>query len=127
MAAAIIPILTAVGPSLISLIAGLVHRSAPAAEQQLGPGTGPVKFAQVFGDVIAALNRAASAGQIDKLLPSDQEIQLIIQSVVSSMKLAGLLSASQAADISQAISTPAPAGQQGIILTAGQSLTITVR
>lgn len=90
-AAAIIPAVTAIAPSLIDLITGLVHKGAPVAEQQLGPKTGPVKFARVFGEVMAYLQNAAAAGQIDKTLPSDQTVQTIIQAVVTSMNLSGML------------------------------------
>lgn len=118
MAAAIVPIVEAIAPSLISLIAGLVHKSAPAAEQQFGSGTGPVKFAAVFGDVITALQSAAKAGQIDKQLPSDQTIQVIIQAVVSSMNLQGQISGAPAS---------ASMPQQTIQLSSGQSITIAVK
>jgi hypothetical protein len=91
--AAFIPIIASVAPSIISLIAGLVHKNAPIAEATHGPGTGPVKFADVFTAVITALQSAAAAGQIDKTLPSDDSIKAIIQAVVSSMQLSGLLGA----------------------------------
>ncbi len=91
MAAALVPLITTVAPSIISLIAGLVHKSAPAAETQFGPSTGPVKFATVFGDVMTGLQNAAAANQIDKTLPPDQTVQVIIQSIVTSMKLQGML------------------------------------
>ncbi len=77
--------------SAITLIAGLVHQKAPVLEDVRGPGTGPVKFTDLFGSVITDLQKAAAAGQIDKVLPSDDLIKLIMQSVVTSMKLQGQL------------------------------------
>lgn len=118
MAAAIIPLITAIAPEIINLIAGLVHKSAPAAEAANGPGTGPVKFAQVFSDVITALTAAANAGTIYKTLPADEVIKTVIQAVVSSMNMTGLL----------ASSTPsAPPAPQQIWLASGQSLVIGVK
>lgn len=112
MAAAIIPIVASLAPDIIGLIAGLVHKHAPIAEAT-GPGTGPVKFADVFGAVMTALQNAAAAGSISKQLPSDEAIKSIIQAVVSSMKLSGLLD------------SPVPVAGQSYTLRAGQSLTIT--
>jgi hypothetical protein len=116
MAAVALPLISALAPSIIDLIAGLVHKSAAAAEAVNGPKTGPVKFAEVFEDVMTALQKAATAGQIAKDLPPDATVQLIIQSVVSSMKLAGLLDGA---------TLPVPANPQAISLKSGQSITIT--
>lgn len=130
MAAAVIPALEAVAPEIISLITGLVHKAAPAAEQQYGPKTGPVKFADVFGQVITALQNAAKAGQIDKALPSDQTVQLIIQSVVSSMNLSGMLTGAPASTMTNkttATGFSLGVGSQNVILSAGQTLTVTVK
>lgn len=91
MAGALIPLVATVAPPLINLIAGLVHKAAPIAEQKHGPGTGPVKFSDVFNSVIVSLQNAALAGQIDKTLPPDDVIKTIIQAVVSSMQLSGVL------------------------------------
>lgn len=118
MAAAIIPIITGLAPTIIDLIAGLVHKQAPVAEATLGAGTGPVKFADVFSYVVGALTKAATAGQIDKTLPSDDAIKLVIQSVVSSLKLQGLLTSE---------TTPsAIAGTQSVTLKSGETLTVQV-
>jgi len=117
MATAIIPIITGLAPALIELIAGLVHQFAPREEQQLGAGTGQAKMANVFSDVVQSLQKAAAVGTIPKELPPDQTIGLIIQSVVSSMKLSGLLEPPPTA-------TLAPA--QDITLRPGQSVRITV-
>lgn len=92
MAAAIIPLIAGIAPPIINLIAGLVNKHAPAAETQFGPGTGPIKFADVFSNVINALQKSASAGTIDKTLPPDDTIKLIIQSIVSSLNISGQLS-----------------------------------
>ncbi len=116
MAAAAIGLgLTLLEPVLANLIAGLVHRHAPAIEQQYGPGTGQVKIPELFDRVIGDLTKAATAGTIGKALPSDDIVRVVIQSVVSSMKLSGQLDAA----------APVPAGQ-AVTLRAGQSLTITV-
>lgn len=89
--AAFIPLAATLAPSIIDLITSLVHHKAPQVEQQLGGGTGPVKFGDVFSYVMASLNAAATAGQIDKQLPSDDLVKLIIQSVVTSMNKFGML------------------------------------
>ena len=120
MATALIPILTSVAPEIISLITGLVHKSAPAAEATYGAGTGPVKLATVFGDVMTALQSAASAGTISKTLPADSEVQLIIQSVVASLQASGALT-------SPVTPTVTPATTQTVTLASGQSLTIRVQ
>lgn len=94
MAATIVPIIAQLAPTIVSLITALVHKAAPVAETTNGPGTGPVKFAQVFQSVVTDLNTAANAGQISKTLPDDNTIQTIIQAVVTSMQLSGMLPAS---------------------------------
>lgn len=91
MAAALIPLIAGLAPSIINLIASLVHQHAPQAEMANGPGTGPVKFADVFAAVIDALQKAAASGAIDKTLPPDEQIKMIIQAVVNSMQLSGVL------------------------------------
>jgi hypothetical protein len=91
MAAAIIPLIAGLAPSIINLITSLIHQNAPVAETTYGPGTGPVKFADVFASVIAALQKAAAAGTIDKTLPGDDIIKAIIQAVVTSMQMSGTL------------------------------------
>lgn len=108
--AAAAPIAQAVLPEIISLIAGLVHKAAPAAEAANGPATGPVKFADVFVQVMGNLVKAHAAGQI-ATLPDDPTVKIIIQTVVTSMKLLGALS-------------PA-APDQSIAIKAGQTITIT--
>ncbi len=119
MAAAIIPLALSLaetfGPKIADLIAGLTHKHAPAVEAVSGPSTGPVKLADLFSLVIGDLSRAAVAGTIPKALPSDDIVRVVIQSVVSSMKLSGQL------DAAAAPSTPGT-----VTLRAGQSLTITV-
>lgn len=115
MATAFIPLITALAPELIALIAGLIHQAAPAAEASNGPQTGPVKFAEVFQDVVGKLQAAAAAGQIGKELPSDDTIKLIIQAVVTSMKITGTLSPAPA---------PVAISTQSISLKLGQTLTI---
>lgn len=123
MAAAIIPLAAAIAPSIIDLIAGLVHKFAPVAEATNPPKTGPVKFTQVFGDVMTALQNAANAGQIDKALPNDETIKAVIQAVVSSMKIGGLLGSST----SPATPATPAAGPQPLALKPGQTITITLQ
>jgi hypothetical protein len=122
MAAAAIPLIANLAPGLISLIVGLVHKQAPIAEAVHGPSTGAVKFGDVFASVIQSLTTAATAGSIPKELPADETIKTIIQAVVSSMQLSGLLGTTAV--------LPAPvlavANPQTIVLKAGQSVTITV-
>lgn len=89
--AAFVPLIAEIAPELINLIVGLVHKKAPIAEASNGPSTGAVKFSEVFQAVIAALNTAAAAGQINKALPPDDTIKTIIQAVVQSMQLSGLI------------------------------------
>ena len=122
MAAAIIPLVSALAPEIINLIVGLVHKSAPAAESQLGAATGPAKFGMVFGDVVAALNKAAVAGQISKTLPADETIQVIIQAAVQSMQLSGLLGAALPATAAVTANQPQPlfAGSGYVVVMSGQ-------
>jgi hypothetical protein len=116
MAAAIIPLIAGLAPSIINLITSLIHQNAPVAETTYGPGTGPVKFADVFASVIAALQKAAAAGAIDKALPSDEIIKAIIQAVVTSMQMSGQLG-----------ETPAqPGGPASSIGSVGQVITVRV-
>ncbi len=125
MAATVLPLIASLAPDIIGLITSLVHKSAPQAEQQLGAGTGPVKFAQVFGDVMTALQQAAAAGSIDKTLPSDDEVKLVIQSVVASMKGLGLLDSAMAASILQP-AAPTGSATKTVTLHSGDTLTIAV-
>lgn len=120
--AAVLPLVASLAPDIINLIVSLVHKSAPAAEAQLGAGTGPVKFTQVFSDVMTALQSAAAAGQIPQALPTDDLIKLVIQSAVSSMKKLGLLDSS-AAQLAPASAIAAP---RTLALHAGDALSITV-
>src|ERR1700757_3203287 len=139
MAAAFIPLIASIAPSIISLITGLVHKSAPKAEAANGPATGPVNFAQVFQDVILALQQAANSGVIDKILPNDDLIKAIIQAVVTSMQMSGTLPAGSTATPPAIPATPVvppssvltPASSvltpQTVWLTSGQSLIIGVK
>lgn len=108
--------------SIAGLIASLVHPAAKAAETQIGPGTGPVKLSQVFDTVIGLIQKAAAAGTIPKELPSDETIKLIIQAVVTSMQLSGILGPTPPA----AGSTVSVGSPDGIILKPGQRITISV-
>ena len=121
MAGLAIPLIGAVLPDIITLITGLIHKAAPLAEAANGPSTGPAKFGDVFASVITSLNSAALAGQISKILPSDEVIKIIIQAVVSSMKLGGLLGAPAAT-----VATALPAGMQTLVLKPGAILSISV-
>lgn len=119
MASIAAPLIGAIAPQIISLITGLVHRQAPITEANNGPGTGLVKFADVFGAVVTALQSAAAAGSISPTLPSDDVIRAIIQAVITSMKLSGLLG--------DAV-TPQPPGwtSRALALKPGESITISV-
>lgn len=105
MATAIIPLVTALAPEIISLITSLVHKKAPAAEAALGAGTGPVKLAQVLQDVTSALQSAVNAGTLPGPMPLASEIQNIVQAVVSSLQSQGYL---QSTPLGAAPSLPAP-------------------
>ena len=114
MAAVAVPLISALLPEVINLIAGLVHKAAPVAEVSNGPKTGPVKFADVFAAVMTALQNAAAAGSIPKILPPDDTVKAIIQAVVTSMQISGVLG------------TPAtPAAPSAYTVKAGQTITIT--
>src|ERR1051326_5311339 len=110
MADVILPLIAGLGPELINLVVGLIHQKAPAAEA-MGPSTGPVKFADVFVAVMSDLTKAKAAGQI-AVLPDDAVVKLIIQAVVMSMKLSGVLEGAK----------DPGSGPQRITLSAGQSL-----
>ena len=126
MAAAVIPLITSLAPEVINLITSLIHQFAPQAEVTNGPGTGPVKFADVFVSVMDALTKAKVAGTI-AALPDDSTVKTIIQAVITSMQMVGLLGSSS---IQGASGTPVvpvlPASPSGIVLQPGQSITITV-
>ncbi|MDP9171438.1 MAG: hypothetical protein M3N54_12530 [Acidobacteriota bacterium] len=116
MATAIVPIiaqLIPLMPQVIDLIASLVHHKAQAAEVTHGPGTGPVKFTDVFVGTMKELVAAHVAGQIDAV-PSDDQLRVVIQAVVKTMKLSSLLSGAP------------PIAPNGIQIAAGQTLTISV-
>lgn len=130
MAAAIIPLIASVAPTIINLIAALVHPAAAAAEATKGAGTGPVKFAEVFGKVMIDLQNAAAAGMIPKELPSDDLVKLVIQSVVASMKLTGALGGTQVlASVPGTAAIPGTppdvVSPASIFLRPGQSVVIT--
>lgn len=120
MAAIAAPLIQTLGPGLIDLIAGLVHQKAPAAEQARGKGTGPVKYADVFAATMQDLINAHAAGQIPTL-PDEALVKIVIQAVVTSMKLSGQLSSDPTAV------ALAASGSQSIILAAGQTLVVTVK
>jgi hypothetical protein len=133
MAGAVVPLITSLAPTVLELITSLVHQFAPKAELAYGPKTGPVKFADVLGDVLIKIQAAAAAGQIPKDLPSEDTIKFVIQTVVTSMKLLGALDKAALPDLSSAALTPAPGtsaptvnppGAQTIRIAPGQQLTI---
>jgi len=121
------------------LIAGLVHQKAPAQDAALGSGTGPVKFANLFVDVMGDLAKAHAAGTIDTI-PDDATAKTVIQSVISSMKLLGLLDGSVVVDpaaVTTVTAPPAaaaaakaqpkvPGASQSFALANGQTLTFAV-
>ncbi len=123
MAAAVIPLIATLAPELINLIVGLVHKKAPEAEV-LGPGTGALKFADVFVGVMQDLIKAHAAGSLPGALPDEATVKTIIQSIVTSLKLLGALGGAP----TPPVVVPAPGGTvpQVVVIRPGQSLTITV-
>jgi hypothetical protein len=75
-AGVIVPLVLAALPELLKvispLIVALVHKQAPVIEAQQGPGTGPVKIADLNVFVMAALVKAHAAGEITGDLPSPE-------------------------------------------------------
>jgi hypothetical protein len=118
MAAALIPLIAGLAPEIINLIVGLVHPKAIAAEQNNGPLSGPVKFADVFVGVMKDLTAAHVAGTI-ALLPDDATVKVIIQAVVTSMQLTGLIGGASPA------ATPSALSAQSVVLKNGQSVLVT--
>lgn len=113
MAAALVPLIASVAPPIIDLIAGLVHKHAPQVEASNGPGTGPVKFSDLFSIVQGALTRAAQTGAIPAgAVPSDDILKLIIQTGVTTLKLPGGV----LADATSA-TPPAPGAIEGTTFT----------
>jgi hypothetical protein len=119
VAAVAIPLIAGLLPDIVSLIAGLVHPKAIAAEAAHGPISGPVKFADVFTGTMKDLIAAHAAGTI-AVLPDEAIVKVIIQAVVTTMKLGGLLE-----NIPPEPGKPMTAQQQ-ISLKAGQSVLISV-
>ena len=105
MAAVAIPVLTALAPSILELITSLVHRGAPAQEAALGAKTGPVKFANLFASVMQDLINAHAAGQIAGDLPTTDLVKFVMQIVITSLKLQGVLGSTAVDD---AVTVPVP-------------------
>jgi hypothetical protein len=131
MAAAAIPLLVSLAPSIISLIVGLVHKHAPAAQAaNPQPGTGPVRFADVLSNVAQALQSAANAGKIDQAsIPPNNTLSTLIETVVQSMKQPGgvLAAPDPNAGSTGVAPTQTTDGVNGqLVLRSGQRLTITV-
>jgi hypothetical protein len=118
MAAALVPLIAGIAPEIVNLIVGLVHPKAIAAEQNNGPLTGPVKFADVFVAVMQDLTNAHVAGQLS-VLPDDATVKVIIQAVVTSMQLSGYLGGAIAGP------TPSTPSGQSVVLKTGQSVLVT--
>lgn len=114
-----IPLIAGIAPNIISLITGLVHKKAPAVEAVLGPATGPLKFTEVLTAVMTALNASLQAGQITDV-PHEDLVKVIIQAVVTSMKLAGIL------DGPTTIPAGTVPGLISYVLHPGQNLTVSV-
>jgi hypothetical protein len=126
MAAVAIPLIAAALPevlNLVNLIVGLVHPKAIAAEQAHGPLSGPVKFADVFVAVMADLVKAHAAGTI-AILPDEATVKIIEQSVITTMKLAGMLG-DAAAVVASPGSASAGGVSQAVKMTPGMSLLVT--
>lgn len=118
------PLLPTITNDLITLITGLIHKQAPIAQAANPvPGTGPLRFADVFASVMRSVVTAHAAGQIAGTLPDEGIVKVIIQAVVTSMKLPGnLLDMTGVTPIAVAADTV-----QSVVLKAGQSVTITVQ
>lgn len=105
-------------PSIIGLISGLVKKKAPVIELIHGPGTGPVKKAELINFVMSKLQEALAAGSISGL-PAQVIVDLIVETVVTVMKQNGTLEPPPA--------PPQPGDSaQSITLHAGQTLSINV-
>jgi hypothetical protein len=126
MATAIVPLILGIAPQIISLIVGLVHHQAPVAEAQMGAGTGAVKFADVFLYVMDGLTKAHAAGTLGGDLPAPDLVKVLVQTLVTSLKGLGLLTADAAGNIA-VVAAPAPSGVQPGALSSGQSLIISVK
>jgi hypothetical protein len=120
MAAALVPLALSLAPEIINLITGLVHKHATVAQVAKVPNTGPVAFADVLSAVGDDLSRAHAAGQITGPIPEDAIVKVIIQAVVTSMKMSGLLGTPALPGIS---TTP---GSQSLVLKLGDTLSIKV-
>jgi hypothetical protein len=130
MAAALIPLIAPIfeslAPQVIALITALVHKHAAAAQAQLGVGTGPVKLAQVLTAVNSDLSDAAKAGTIPPVTATGSVAQ-VVQSVVGSMKLSGLLGASAASPAVAAKTVSAANATTGSLVVnmkPGETITI---
>lgn len=89
-AATLIPLGLSLAPQIYQLIAGLVHKHAPAIEQAYPqPNMGPVKFSNLFDTVMGSLTQAAATGQIDKTLPPDDLIKSMLETAVQTLKQPG--------------------------------------
>ena len=117
--AAQLPTLVTTGvQTLTDLIAGLVHHQAPVAQATNGPGTGPIKLGDVVLSVQKSLVSAHAAGTLTGTIPDGPTILLIVQSMISIMKLPG----------GQLVApTPPVAVTSGdVVLPSGSKVTITV-
>jgi hypothetical protein len=117
----ILPGLTELLKVVAPLISALVHQHAPVVEAQQGPGTGPVKFADLNVVVMQALVKAHAAGEITGDLPSADLVKVMVQTAVSSMKAMGLLNPTNA----PVVPVVAPAGETQTIALDPQ-VTITI-
>lgn len=115
--AAFIPLIAGLLPDVIKLVTSLAHPAVKEAET-LGPGTGPVKLAQVFEIVKSGLQSALIAKTVTDPLPSDDLIKIVIQAVVNALQLEGALGITSTPSVSAT-------GSQALTLKAGQGVSIT--
>jgi hypothetical protein len=131
IAAVATPLIPTITTELISLITGLVHKAAPIAQAANPvPGTGAVRFADVFASVMQAVIGAHAAGQITGALPDESIVKVVIQAVVTSMKLPGnildMTGVAPLAAVAAVASVAVTGAVQSVVLKAGQTLSITV-
>ena len=126
----IAPLIPTITNDLITLITGLVHKAAPVAQAANPiPGTGAVRFADVFTSVMQAVVNAHAAGQITGTLPDEGIVKVVIQAVVTSMKLPGnILDMTGVAPLAAVapIAVAVAGAVQSVVLKPGQTLSITV-
>jgi hypothetical protein len=113
--------------ALSDLIAGLVHKNAPIVQASNGPSTGPIKLGDLVMLVQKALIGAHAAGTLTGTLPDDATVGVIVQSMISIMKLpGGQLGPAVAGSPASGDPVSVKSGTPVTLTIGGQSVTITV-